>query len=442
MSRIKLPPKGTSRDKIFSRLKSLKENDSDWKDGRMFGLIYHASDEIEEIAKDAYYEYMIENGLSPFAFPSLLKMETEVISMIAGMFEGDSETVGSMTSGGTESLFMAVKTAREWSRVKKPEIKNPELIMPVTAHPAFNKAAHYLGLNVIITPVDSGYRADVNAMKDAITENTIMMVGSAFTYPHGMIDPISEIASISNERDIWMHVDSCLGGFVVPFLKRLGYKIPNFDFSIPGVYSISCDIHKYSFTPKGASSVLYRNKELRQYQFFAYTDWPGGIYATPSVAGARPGGSAASSWAIMNYLGEEGYFKLVKTTRETTEKLIDGIREIPDLYILGEPDATVFAIGSDTLNIYALAEEMKERGWHLEGQHLPPCLHVTVSPAHEKIVEPFLKELRAAALEVSKLKPEDITGNAAMYGMIGTMPDRKQAKEFAIQYLNDLYQVD
>ncbi len=438
---IKLPEGGSKREEVFSRLRALKEKDSDWKSGRMFGLIYHASDEIEEFAKDACYEFLIENGLSPFAFPSLLKMETEVISMVAHMLGGDSETVGSITSGGTESIFMAVKTAREWARANRPEISEPEIVIPLTAHPAFNKAAHYLGLRVIITPVDDGYRAVPGAMREAANENTIMLVGSAFTYPHGMVDPISEIASLSNERGIWMHVDSCLGGFILPFMKKLDYPIPDFDFALPGVFSISCDIHKYGYTPKGISTVLYRSSDLRQYQYFAYADWPGGVYGTSSLSGARSGGALASAWAVMNHLGEEGYLRLVRTTVETTRKLIEGIGEITDLYVLGKPDATVFAFGSDTVNVYALSEKMKERGWHLEAQHLPPCLHVTVSPVHERIVESFLKDLRSAVEEVSVLKPEDITGDAAMYGMIGTMPDRKQAKEFAVQYLNDLYRV-
>jgi sphinganine-1-phosphate aldolase len=438
---IKLPEKGTARERVLSRLRALKDNDSDWKSGRMFGLIYHPGEEIEEFAKDACYEFLIENGLSPFAFPSLLRMETEVISMVAHMLSGDEKTMGSITSGGTESIFMAVKTARDWASAEKPEITEPEIVMPLTAHPAFNKAAHYLGLRVIVAPVDDGFRAVPDAMREAVNENTIMLVGSAFTYPHGMVDPISDIASLADERGIWMHVDSCLGGFILPFMKKLDYPIPPFDFALPGVCSISCDIHKYGYTPKGISTVLYRSSDLRQYQYFAYADWPGGVYGTSSLSGARSGGALASAWAVMNHLGEEGYLRLVKTTVETTRKLIEGIGKIPGLYVLGEPDATVFAFGSDTVNVYALSEEMKKRGWHLEAQHLPPCLHVTVSPVHERIVKPFLKDLGSAVKAVSALKPEDIAGDAAMYGMIGTMPDRKQAKEFAVQYLNDLYRV-
>jgi glutamate/tyrosine decarboxylase-like PLP-dependent enzyme len=268
-----------------------------------------------------------------------------------------------------------------------------------------------------------------------------MMVGSAFSYPHGMIDSIEDLAEIASEAGIWLHVDACVGGFVLPFLSKLGYAIPPFDFKVPGVKSISADIHKYGFTPKGASTVLYRNAELRQHQFFAYADWPGGVYATPSVSGARPGGPIAASWAVMKYLGMEGYMGLAKRAIETTKRLIQGIEDISELYVLGQPQATVFAFGSDVINVYALGEKMKTLRWYIDSQHLPPCLHMTVSPAHDSIVEPFLADLHTAVKEVAKLKAEDISGEAAMYGMIGSMPDRGAAQNFAVQYLSNIYRV-
>jgi sphinganine-1-phosphate aldolase len=278
-------------------------------------------------------------------------------------------------------------------------------------------------------------------MRRAITENTIMMIGSAPSYPHGIVDPIGELAKTALEKSIWMHVDACVGGLELPFLQKLGYPIPIFDFLIPGVCSISADIHKYGFTPKGASVILYRNSELRKYQLFAYADWPGGVYVTPNVSGSRPGGPIASSWAVIKYLGMEGYMKLARKSIEATRAIIEGIKSIPELQILGEPQSTVFAIASDALNVFALGEKMKERRWYIDSQHLPPCLHMTISPMHAAIVEPFLSDLRAAVKETVKLKPEDITGEAAMYGMIGSMPDRAMATDFALQYFNDLYRV-
>ena len=441
MAQIQFPEKGTSREELLSALHAFKSDDSDWKGGRVFSLIYNAGEDVKTFAEEAFNVFINENGLSPFAFPSLLRMETEVVSMVESLLGGDSETVGAMTSGGTESIMMAVKAARDFARAQRPSITNPELVMPLSAHPAFNKAAHFLGLKTVIVPTDKTLRADVKAVGDAISENTVMVVGSAFSYPHGMIDPIEELAEVAAGKEVWFHVDACVGGYILPFLSKLGYPIPPFDFRIPGVSSMSADIHKYGFIPKGASTVLYRNAQLRQYQFFVYADWPGGVYGTPSVSGARPGGPVAASWAVIKYLGLEGFMRLAKTTMETTKNFIEGIEAIPELYVLGKPQATVFAFGSDVLNVYALGEKMKTFRWYIDSQHLPPCLHMTISPAHASIVEPFLSDLRQAVKEVASLKGEDITGEAAMYGMIGSMPDRAMARDFAIQYLSDLYRV-
>ena len=441
MAQIQFPEKGTSREELLSALHAFKSDDSDWKSGRVFSLIYNAGEDVKTFAEEAFNVFINENGLSPFAFPSLLRMETEVVSMLGSLLGGDSETVGAMTSGGTESIMMAVKAARDFARAQRPSITNPELVMPLSAHPAFNKAAHFLGLKTVIVPTDKTLRADVKAVGDAISENTVMVVGSAFSYPHGMIDPIEELAEVAAGKEVWFHVDACVGGYILPFLSKLGYPIPPFDFRIPGVSSMSADIHKYGFIPKGASTVLYRNAELRQYQFSVYADWPGGVYGTPSVSGARPGGPVAASWAVIKYLGLEGFMRLAKTTMETTKNFIEGIKAIPELYVLGKPQATVFAFGSDVLNVYALGEKMKAFRWYIDSQHLPPCLHMTISPAHASIVEPFLSDLRQAVNEVASLKGEDITGEAAMYGMIGSMPDRAMARDFAIQYLSDLYRV-
>jgi len=441
MAQIQFPEKGTSREELLSALHAFKSDDSDWKGGRVFSLIYSAGEDVKTFAEEAFNVFINENGLSPFAFPSLLRMETEVVSMVGSLLGGDSETVGAMTSGGTESIMMAVKAARDFARAQRPSITNPELVMPLSAHPAFNKAAHFLGLKTVIVPTDKTLRADVKAVGDAISENTVMVIGSAFSYPHGMIDPIEELAEVAAGKEVWFHVDACVGGYILPFLSKLGYPIPPFDFRIPGVSSMSADIHKYGFIPKGASTVLYRNAQLRQYQFFVYADWPGGVYGTPSVSGARPGGPVAASWAVIKYLGLEGFMRLAKTTMETTKNFIEGIEAIPELYVLGKPQATVFAFGSDVLNVYALGEKMKTFRWYIDSQHLPPCLHMTISPAHASIVEPFLSDLRQAVNEVASLKGEDITGEAAMYGMIGSMPDRAMARDFAIQYLSDLYRV-
>jgi glutamate/tyrosine decarboxylase-like PLP-dependent enzyme len=313
------------------------------------------------------------------------------------------------------------------------------MILPRSAHPAFNKSAHYLGLKAIVTPTSEDSKVDLDAYRTAFNKNTVFAMGSAFSYPHGIIDPLGEMSAIAAEKGIWFHVDSCVGGFILPFLEKLGHPIQPFDFRLPGVWSMSADIHKYGYMSKGASLVLYRSAELRKYQLYVYTDWTGGVYATPCISGARPGGPIAGSWAVLHYLGWEGYTRLAKQAMEATRLLIEGINKIPGLYVIGNPPATTFAVGSKNLNVYALGDKMKARGWHIDSQHMPPSLHFTVSPMHLKLVPDLLADLRAEAIEVAKLKPEDISGDATVYGMIGSMPDRAQAKETTLLYFNDLF---
>ena len=439
MEQILLPQKGISREEVLNTLKSFKSNDVKWHEGQLFGLIYETGTDLEDLVKEASALFLIENGLNPMAFPSLVKMETEVVSMVTALSGGGDETVGNLTSGGTESIFMALKAARDWARHTYPKIKAPEMVVPVSAHPAWNKAAHYLGIKIVMTPIKDDFRADVATMQDAIGENTILLGATAVTYPHGMVDPVEEISALAQKHNLWLHVDACLGGLMLPFLRRLGHDIPAYDFSVPGVMSLSADIHKYAYTPKGVSAVMYRNRDLRKFQIFAYANWAGGVYATPCLAGGRPGGNIAAAWAVFHHLGEEGFLALAKKTAEATAILIEGINSIPQLYVLGSPDATVFAFGSDEINIYELSARMAENGWHIEAQQLPPSLHMTVSPVHLSVVDKFLDDLRRITPEVPPADSQDLSEQAAMYAMLGTMPDRSMAREFALEYINNLY---
>jgi len=441
MGQIGLPQKGMPREEVLKALKSFKSDDVKWHEGQLFGLIYEAGPEVEELVKEAHALFLIENGLSPMAFPSLVKMETEVVSMVISLSGGDDEAVGNLTTGGTESIFMALKAARDWARQTHPQITEPEMVVPVSAHPAWNKAAHYLGIKINMTPVKYDFRADVRALKDAINKNTIILGATAVTYPHGMVDPIEEIAALAQSKNLWLHVDACLGGLMLPFLKRLGYDLPAYDFSVPGVTSLSADIHKYAYTPKGVSCVMYRSRDFRKFQIFAYADWSGGVYATPCLAGGRPGGNLASAWAVFHYLGEEGFLALAQKAKLATEKLIEGISAIPQLYVLGNPRTTVFAFGSEEINIYELSARMAENGWHIDAQQLPPSLHMTVSPVHLSVADKFLDDLRRITPTVPPADSQDLSEQAAMYAMLGTMPDRQMAREFAVEYINNLYRV-
>jgi glutamate/tyrosine decarboxylase-like PLP-dependent enzyme len=395
--------------------------------------------------------------------------------MTARLLGGDASVVGNMTAGGTDSILAAVKTARDWARVHRPQAAFPEIILPATAHPAFDKAAHYFGLRVVRTALDAGFRADPAAVAAAVSDNTVLIVGSAPSYPHGVVDPIPALAEIARSRGLLCHVDACVGGFVLPFAEKLGYPVPPFDFRVPGVTSMSADLHKYGYAAKGASVVLYRGAELRKFQFFVTTSWPGGIYASPALAGTRPGGAIAAAWAVMNYLGEEGYCRIVDTMMRTAAELRDGINAVPGLRVLGAPDMCVMAIGGEGVDAYEVGDEMQARGWHLDRQQFPPSLHLTVTYGHAGVVEPFLADLRASAAAaqrptlrklvnhvslaliraVTRLLPapwvsrlaqragsgagSSLSGRSApMYGMMAALPNRGDVDEIVLDTLDGL----
>jgi tyrosine decarboxylase MnfA len=440
--KIVLPEKGISEEHLLKEMEDIRGNDINWRNGKVWSLVYHATDEHTEMLKKAYTMFFSKNALSPIAFPSLKKFEIEVISMAVDLFNGDKRCCGSMTSGGTESILMAIKTYRDWAAEKYPNIKEPEMVLPSSAHPAFDKGADYFKVKSVRVPVDKEtHRADVKAMEDSLSDNTIMMIGSACDFPRGVVDPISELGAIAKNRSIGLHVDACLGGFMLPFVKKLGYKVPEFDFSVPGVTSISADVHKYGYGAKGASTILYRKERIWKHQFSVYTDWSGGIYISPSMRGTRPGGAIAASWAAMRHLGMEGYLSLAKTVMDASKKLIEGINKIPELYIIGDPVMSVFSFTSDDIDIYYLGDLLDKKGWHLDRIQFPNALHMMVNPHHAEIVDPFLKDLKETVNEVVNNPGESSDGDAAIYGMIASLPDRNKVKEYIVNFLKSQYKI-
>ncbi|MHA1932451.1 MAG: pyridoxal phosphate-dependent decarboxylase family protein [Promethearchaeota archaeon] len=440
--KITLPENGISEEVLLKEMEELRKDDTNWREGRVWSLVYHATDKHTEMLKKAYTMFFSKNALSPIAFPSLKKFEIEVISMAVDLFSGDKRCCGSMTSGGTESILMAIKTYRDWARDKFPNIKDPEMILPSSAHPAFDKGADYFGVKAVRIPVDKEtHRADVKSMEDALTDNTIIMVGSACDFPRGVVDPISSIAPIAQEHGIGMHVDACLGGFMLPFVKKLGYEVPQFDFSVPGVTSISADVHKYGYGAKGASTILYRKERVWKYQFSVYTDWSGGIYISPSMRGTRPGGAIAAAWAALRALGADGYLNLAKIVMDASRKLIEGINAIPELYIIGKPVMSVFSFTSDTLDVYNLGDLMDKKGWHLDRIQFPNALHMMVNPHHAEILDTFLDDLRDCVKEVVANPVSSSDGDAAIYGMVASLPDRGKVKDYIINFLKSQYKI-
>ncbi len=474
---LPFPSTGKTKDEVLAAMRAARDHDVQWQKGRAFSLVYHAGKDVDDLLKEASLLFFSENGLNPTAFPSLRKFETEIVAMAASLLGGDEDTAGTVTSGGTESLLMAVKTARDWARKNRPEIKEPQMILPITGHPAFEKAAEYFGVKAVHISVRADYRADVESARRAVTANTILMIGSAPAYPHGVVDPIRELAGIAHEHGILFHTDACVGGFMLPFVRKLGYRVPDFDLSVPGVTSISADLHKYAYAAKGASVILYKTAQLRRHQMFVHTDWPGGIYPSPAMGGTRPGAPLAAAWAVLNYLGESGYLEMTDLVMKAVRRLQEGVNAMPGLKVISNPEMSVFAIGSDGLDVYSLADELTKRNWHLDRQQFPPTLHMTVQFGHIDVVDEFLGDLAEAAKAVRKpsfektanawlikianflvrILPEawvtrlmekassllggggDLPSKTApMYGLIGSLPNRGDLKEMVLDLLDGM----
>ena len=393
---MELPKSGTPKDELIARMRERKEADADWRGGKTWSLVYPAGDDVDELLYEANNLYLYENALNPFRFPSLAQMEREVVEMTANLLNAPDTSGGCMTSGGTESIILAVLTARERAKAER-GVTEPELLIPRSAHPAFAKAAKVLGLTLRKIPLRDDLRADVDAAKELITDNTALVVGSAPNYPHGMIDDIPALAALASARGVAFHVDCCVGGFLLPFLERAGYVFPTFDFRVDGVSTMSADVHKYGFATKGASVVVHRDRDhLMRHQLFMYDEWPGGLYGSMAMAGARPAAPVAAAWAVMNFLGEDGYVRLATRTKQTADALRAGIEAIEGLHVLGDPPATLLAFGSTDRDIMAVGDVMDDRGWHLDRQSDPDALHMMVSPEHDRIVDAFLSDLRDA----------------------------------------------
>ena len=439
-----IPTKGIAHEELLETMRAYRDGDADWEAGRTWSLVYYAGEEHYDFIKKAYTLFFSENGLNPMAFRSLKRMEAEVVRMSADMLHGDDQVVGTMTSGGTESILMAVKAARERASVLKRLPIRPEIVAPQTIHPAFAKAAHYFGAKMRYVEVDDDFRVRVDALEQAVGPKTMLIAASAPQYPHGMIDPIEEIAAIAKDRGVPFHVDACFGGFILPWIEKLGHSLPLFDFRVDGVTSMSADCHKYGFAAKGASVVLYRDMSYLRHQFFVDTEFPGGIYASPSMAGSRPGGAIAAAWASMKALGESGYMKLAEEAMDAVKRLKEHLADIDELEILGSEHATIvtFASRDDDVDIYAMADQMQDRGWALDRQHKPASLHCTVNANNGAVIDDFAADLRDAVARV-RANPELASeGDAAMYGMMAKIPVRSAVKMSVRKVMERLYGPD
>ena len=408
MSRRDLPTSGTGWQETRALMDEAQLDDQPWHHEKAFlGGSYFGGEQVVAIANEAYQKYINFNAL--FArkmFPSVVRYDEEVIGMVLGLLHAPDAGAGTLTSGGTESILLGVKTARDWALQKRPTLKRPEMIVPFAAHPAFHKAAHLMGLEVVQVPVNEHYTTDVGAMASAITDNTVMLVASAPSYPYGITDPIDEIGALAQRHDLWLHVDACHGGFVLPFAAKLGYDVPAFDFAVDGVSAISVDIHKLGYANKGVSLLALRDESLREHQRYEFSDWPAGVYATFGITGSRSGGGVASAWAVMNTLGEAGYMEIAAPILKARDRLITGIGEIDGLEVHGKPDAYLVSVGSADFDIFAVADEMESRGWRANRLVSPAAIHLFLDAHNAANVDAYLSELSivATTAKAGKLK--------------------------------------
>jgi glutamate/tyrosine decarboxylase-like PLP-dependent enzyme len=387
---------GVSPSQVFDELESFRIHDVKWRDGRSFTLAYSAGNEALAVAEEAYRRFSGENALNTAAFPSLRHMQQEVVDTVATWCHGDDATAGFMTSGGTESLVLVVRSAVQRFRREGRLTAKPNMVLPTSAHAALEKGADYFSVESRRIEVGSDWRANVDAMSRAIDENTVLIVGSAPQYPQGVIDPIEAIASLAQEHAINCHVDACMGGVTLPYLEKLGEPIPLWDFRVPGVTSISIDLHKYGYTSKGAGVLLHRNKQLRSDQTFMTDNWLGGMYGSSGILGTKSGGPIASAWAVMRFLGEDGYLEATRSSRVSAQRLAAHIDAHPDLELRALPDSTLLCFGTVDINrhdVFALADALIARGWYMDRQGPPASIHLTVNAIHAARVDEFLSDL-------------------------------------------------
>ena len=397
-SRHVMPTSGQPWSVLQEQLIELKHRDVDWQRGRAAVFVHYAGHEALDVAKKAYALYFSENGLGKRAFPSLDKLERDVVDMGLALLQGGPKADGFMTTGGTESIFMAVKAARDLFRETHGPDGVAQIVLPVSAHPAFDKAAHFLGLKTIRTPLNDDFCADPKAMEKALTDNTAMIVGSAPAYPHGVIDPIEKIASLASRHKIWMHVDACVGGYFAPFVRMLGHNLPAFDFSVAGVSSISADLHKYGYAAKGASTLFFADKSLATYAEYSFENWPRGTYHTQTLVGTRPGGAIAAAWAVMHHLGIEGYMRVAREIILCRQALEHGLQSM-GLSIWGKPMLSIMAWGSESLDIAQIGQGLSQRGWLVGYLNQPPGIHLMLNATHLDRVNEYLNDVQASLQE-------------------------------------------
>ncbi|CAG6017833.1 unnamed protein product [Menidia menidia] len=442
-----LPPKGLAQSQVMEKIKEYETLmlmfQFSWEKGCVSGAVYWGDESLTKLLVKVYGDFAWSNPLHPDIFPGVRKMEAEVVRMSCALFNGGPNSCGTVTSGGTESILMACKAYRDMAYERG--VKYPEILAPVSVHAAFDKAAHYFGMKLVHIPLDKKtMKVDVKAMKRAINKNTAMLVCSAPQFPHGIMDPVEEVGKLALRYNLPLHVDACLGGFLIVFMAKAGYTLAPFDFRVKGVTSISADTHKYGYAPKGSSVILYSDKKYRQYQYFVAPDWQGGIYASPSVAGSRPGGIIAACWATMMHMGVNGYVDATRKIISTSRKIKTELQKIKGMFVFGDPEVSVVAIGSDVFDIFRLSNALTTKGWNLNTLQYPSSIHICCTLLHTQkgVAERFISDIKEQVAIIMKNPKEKTTGMGAIYGMAQSIPDRSMVTEISRGFLDCLYSTE
>lgn len=439
---VSIPTEGENPENILAQIDRMQEEDISWKDGRAWSLVYYVNEAHDKLLQAASSKLFSANYLNPLAFKSLQKMEQEVVHMTANMLHGNTQQVGVMTSGGSESILLAMFAYRERAKKLKPKVTQPEVVVPVTVHPAFDKAAAYFSLKIRKAPVDKNRCVIAAAMEKQINENTILIAASAPSYPNGAMDPIHDISLLAQKYDLPFHVDACVGGFMLPWVEKLGYPIPPWDFRIEGVTSISADVHKFGYGAKGASVLLYKSMDYLRHQFLVTTDFPGGIYISPTLLGTRSGGPIAAAWAGMRHLGESGYLLVAKKLMDGTNVLRKGLEAIPEIKIIGQPciNLVSYTTKGNNPDIFVIADQLEDKGWMAERQQFPDCIHLTVLPTNVEVIDLYLADLKQAVAFAGMHPEATAKGNAAVYGMMARIPFRGMVEKSVKKIMEDMYE--
>jgi len=435
-----LPETGRNPREILAQLGDYGADDPAYRDGRLWSLVYHLNDDLDAFLGQAYQAFASANGLNPTAFKSLKRFENDIIAITAALLHGTPEVCGVVTSGGTESCLLAVKTYRDMARATR-GVRKPEMVIAPTAHVAWFKASEYFDVRIRLLPLDAQLHADASRLDGLINRNTVMVLGSAPEYPHGSIDPIAAMGAIAQRRAVPLHVDACVGGFILPFMEMNGIVLPPWDYRVSGVTSISADVHKYGFAAKGASTITYRSLDILKHQMFVQADWPGGVFASAALLGTRPGGAYAAAWAALQYFGVQGYRELAAQTSQAFDQLVAGITRMPALCVLGEPTGPLLAYGSrdKAVNIFAVGDQMQARGWQINRVQKPDGLHAMITARHLAVIDDYLRDLQASVAAVRADPSLADTGEAATYGMLAHIPLRGMVRSRVLEMFANLY---